>query len=160
MKRLFYIGAIALLLNGIWGTVLAAASCPRAKGHACCRAKSSGHEKMAMPAHERVEMHVSMTMDGMHEVAAIPQCDEAEVALVQTPESCAHCTSRSGDSSRAAVVPYAPAQTARDLSAATPATLKRLVSPVSSIPLPVASRQHSPPRSSTSRHILISVFLI
>lgn len=151
MKRLFHVGVLVLFLTGGWGTVLAGASCPRAQGHACCVAKAAPHDNAPTHAHGRV------TMDGMADTS---HCEAAEDSLKQSPESCAHCMSHSSAPGTSAVIAYVPAHSSRDLSASAPASLKTLSASASSFAPPVFSRQHAPPRTSTSRHILVSVFLI
>jgi hypothetical protein len=153
MKRLSHIGVITLLLTVNWGAVLAAASCPRAQGHACCHAKSSAHEHGMSPTHD------GMATGGMGNMAALSDDDGNVEALDQPPESCRHCMSHPGVPVTA-VVSSAQGQSARELSAAPTTTLKTSAAHPSSFAPPVVSRQHAPPGASTSRHVLISVFLI
>jgi hypothetical protein len=160
MKRLFHIGVIALLMLGNWGTALAAFSCARAQGHACCMRKSAAHEATAAPAHD------AMMMDGMMDdmavssdvVAVSPEVDVA--ALDQAQGICAHCMAHSGAQGAAAAVPHVPARSSRELSATAPRTLKTLAALASSFAPRLFSRERAAPLSSTSRHVLISLFLI
>jgi hypothetical protein len=101
-----------------------------------------------------------MTMDSMDGMAVSPDVDVEGAALDQAQGSCAHCMGHSGIKGEAVLVTCASAQSSRELSASAPATSKMptaLASPFASRP---HSRQHAPPRTSTSRHVLISVFLI
>ena len=151
MKRLFHVGVLVLFLTGGWGAASAAASCPRAQGHACCAAKYAARGDA--PTRE----HAGMTMDGMADTS---HCEAAAVSFGQSPGACAHCMSHSGIPGTAAVRAHAPAQSSRDLSAPAPSSLKALSAHSPSFAPPVFSRQHAPPRTSTSRHVLVGVFLI
>jgi hypothetical protein len=154
MKRLFHIGVLALLLTGNWGSVLAAASCPRAQGHACCHAKSPAHEHEAAPAHD------GMTMGGSDGMSAATADVVGADTFEQPSESCAHCMGHSGAPVMAVVLATAPRQTTRDLSATAPEAQEPFARLVSSFASTVISRQHAPPGSAAPRHVLISVFLI
>ena len=178
--------ALALLLGlSSMGHVFAAAFCPHMQGHECCLAKigrythnsSSTHEDMAMAGlpmdHMTMHgMHDMSTMDGMvmdemvtDDTSAPSSTDNVyagtlDNALEQPVEPCPHCLSHSG-------LPNAPVS-----SVNAPDESRKAVD---SVPLPASSflapsvitvesnglpREHAPPRTSATRHILNNVFLI
>jgi hypothetical protein len=156
MKRLFHICVILLLLTGGWGAVLTAAFCPRAQGHACCPAKSSVQEH----EHGTAAAHDGMMMADTGDSYAVSASEGDGRAVVEPSHSCPHCMGHSGVPVTEVFLANAPGQSARDMSTAAPEAQETFAPPASSFTPTVISRQHAPPKASSRRHVLISVFMI
>jgi hypothetical protein len=148
-----FIGLIllALLVSGS-SNVLAAALCPNMQALSCCPMKT---EHDAAPSHEAMD---GMSMDG---AGVMPAVSVEAISIGQSATLCTHCFSPADPVIRSVVVAN-PAQTSkRNLSV--PVLARVPSSPVvsdSSFASIVSSRQHAPPFASTSRHVLINIFLI
>ena len=140
---------LAALLMGAWGQVLAAASCPHMRqDHACCHAQAA-HDHAA---HE-------MT-GGMRTTPAAESAPSAEVVAADKPiEGCDHCMGRSSQSPTTVTLREVD-RTNRGSELAAPTPVSR--SSVLTLPFiaSVPSREHSPPKASVHRHVLLSVFRI
>jgi hypothetical protein len=139
---------LALLLSG-WGNVLAAALCSKMQVASCCLIKTT---------HDSAPSHEAMAMDSM---AMMPAADGEANSMSQPAASCAHCLSSPDLPFKSVVTVNSVRESERNLSAPVAApVLRSLAAFSSSFAPPVSSRQHAPPGSSTSRHVLINVFLI
>ena len=145
---------LALLVSG-WGNVLAAALCPKMQVASCCLMKTT-HDSSA-PSHEAMAMD-GMAMDSM---AMMPAAEVEANSMGQPAASCAHCLSSPDLPFKSVVTVNSVRESERNLSAAVAASvLRSLAAFSSSFAPPISSRQHAPPGSSTSLHVLINVFLI
>lgn len=157
MKRFLLIAGILLLFVSGWTHVLAASLCSHTQGaHACCLTKKAGHEE--------VSSHHEMAMQGMEGMEipsqeAAPASDESALSLGKPVEECAHCLGHS-QSQTVPVASITSGQSGQgDRTLATPLT--RLLTPLTSAFVsPITSRQHAPPGTTASRHVLINIFRI
>jgi hypothetical protein len=151
MKRLLLICVISLLFVSGWGHVLAAAFCPNMQDMpGCAMQKARTTSTSPHEGHEGMEMG-DMQMP--------PSAAEDKVGALERPlVSC--CVSRPEVPPAPAVASRAVEQSKQDLGAILKPALKAIEALASSFAPPVLSRQHDPPGSTTSRHVLISVFLI
>ena len=139
---------LALLVSG-WGNVLAAALCPKMQVASCCLMKTT---------HDSASQHEAMAMDGM---AMMPAAEVEANSIGQPAASCAHCLSSPDLPFKSVGTVNSVRESERNLSAAVAASvLRSLAAFSSSFAPPISSRQHAPPGSSTSLHVLINVFLI
>jgi hypothetical protein len=144
---------LALLASG-WGNALAAALCPKMQVASCCLTKTT-HD--SAPSHEAMAMD-GMTMDSM---AMMPAAEAEANSAGQPAASCAHCLSSPDLPFKSVVTVNSVRESERNLSAPIAApVLRSLAEFSSSFAPPISSRQHAPPGSSTSLHVLINVFLI
>lgn len=156
MRRITsFIGIIllALLASG-WSNVLATALCPNMQVASCCLMKMK---------HKSASSHEAMAMDGMEMDSAemMTAVDVEANSISQSTPACALCLNRSELPIKSVVMVNLVRDSRRDLSAAPDAAVPGSLAPFSSLfALPVTSRQHAPPVTSTSRHVLINVFLI
>ena len=165
MKQPFLIALALLLGMSSLGHVFAAAICPHMRGHECCLVKTASHQHVSGCAHEGLAMD-GMVMDDRATVdistLSSPTVSDNEVLaneFERPVESCAHCLGHSGLFNAPVSFVSVADQSKKIVSVAlsVPAFL------VSSPMTPVQSglpRQHAPPDTSASRHLLISVFLI
>jgi hypothetical protein len=184
MKRFFPTSLALLLVIGSLGNVFAAAFCPRTVGHDCCFAQTSSHNHAAQAGQHRHSMAMvgmsdeSMPMEGhdmqdmLMDDADVPtdssfdslQLSNSEDLVatnkIEAPaESCTHCMSHSGFAN-APISSVSMADSYRDHGSVPLLVSRLLVRPSmthAQIGLP---REHAPPGTSVTRHILISVFLI
>ena len=158
--------ALALLLGmSSLGHVFAAAFCPHMRGHECCLVKTVSHQHVSGCTHEAMAMD-GMKMDDMAtvDVSALtfPTVSDSEVLanrFERPVESCAHCLGHSGLPNAPVSFVSVPDQSKKIVSVALPVPAFLVPSPIT----PAQSglpRQHAPPGTSASRHILIGVFLI
>jgi hypothetical protein len=152
-QRLLFTGTMLIaLFTSAWGSVFAAAFCPHLKlGHACCRTRR-GHDQSA---------HAMAGEMQMGDTQVLPAADPASEgdAISQPVEPCEHCMGRS----QAPAVSFAlieVSQTRHGEDAPPPAISSRLAPSSTSFTAHVTSRQHAPPGSSITRHVLINVFRI
>lgn len=165
MRQPFLIALALLIGMSSLGHVFAAAFCPRMRGHECCLAKTASHQRVSGCTHEAMAMD-EMVMDDMATVdkstLSFPTASENEVLaneFGQPVESCAHCLSHSGLSNAPASFVNVPDQSNKTVSLALPVPAF-LVPPPMTLAQSGLPRQHAPPGTSASRHLLISVFLI
>jgi hypothetical protein len=176
MKRFFPTSLALLLVMGSVGHVFAAALCPRSLGRECCFPNTSNHTHESLSSHQDMAMN-GMPMDGVPmDDMAMDNTAPAKVSnlftstvvdqevlaggIEQPVESCAHCMIHSGSSNAPASFVTVPDESRKA---------------VDSVPLPLASflapslirvtpngspKEHAPPGTSASRHILNNVFLI
>ena len=150
MKRLLLICVISLLFVSGWGHVLAAAFCPNMQDMPDCHMQA---EKVSTSPHAR---HEAMEMGDMQMPS---DATEDKVGAFQRPlVSC--CASRPEIPPAPIVASRGAEQSKQDLGAIPKPALKAIAPPAPSFASPVTSRQHAPPGATTSRHVLISVFLI
>lgn len=157
-KRSLSSGALLLaLLLSAWGNVLAAACPHMGQDHACCHARVAPHPAShhSMDETEMGEMRMSDMRAG-HEAE-----QSADTSTLDKPvETCEHCMGRSQ-------LPTPPAtlreveQSKRGGDVSAPPALSAPLSITTSFAPIVLAREHAPPTDSTSsRHVLISVFRI
>lgn len=165
MRRPFLIALALLLGMSSLGHAFAAAFCPHMRGHECCLVKTASHQHVSGCPHE------AMAMDGMvmDDVATVdistqssPNVSDNEVLANEFEplvEPCAHCLGHSGLFNAPISFVNVPHQSNKTVSVALPV-------PAFLVPCPMTPaqsglpRQHAPPGTSASRHLLISVFLI
>lgn len=150
MKRLLLICVISLLFVSGWGHVLAAAFCPKMQDMPGCTMQKES------AATSNGEGHEGMEMGDMQ--AASSNMESQANALERLFVSC--CASRPEIPPAPVVASRGAEQSKQDLGAALQQTLKAIAPQTPSFATPITSRQHAPPGASTSRHVLISVFLI
>ena len=175
MKQPFLVALALLLGMSSLGHVFAAAFCPHMRGHECCLVKTVSHQHVSGCTHEAMAMD-GMVMDDvamdnmkMDDMATVdistpssPNVSDNEVLankFEQLVESCAHCLGHSGLSNAPVSFVSVPDQSKKTVSVALPVPAFLVPSPMT----PAQSglpRQHAPPGTRASRHILISVFLI
>lgn len=147
MKRLPPVAIGLLLFVSGWGQTLAAAFCTHAQGgHACCRANRSSHKHEHTSRHEAAPPSFDTNTGGVI------------ASLDQPAEQCGHCMSHP----RLPAVPTAGAasqsNSVEGLAAPPVAAFADAATPI--FTTAIISRQHAPPRVSSSRHVLLSVFRI
>jgi hypothetical protein len=151
-QRLLSTGILLLaLFASVWGSVFAAAFCPHVKlGHACCRTRR-GHDQSAHA------MAGEMQMGDTQMLPAADPVNEGD-AISQPVEPCEHCMGRS----QAPAVSFALVEINRThhRADAPPAASSQLALSSTSFTAHVTSRQHAPPGTSTTRHVLINIFRI
>ncbi|HEX7316486.1 MAG TPA: hypothetical protein VF297_21465 [Pyrinomonadaceae bacterium] len=157
MRRLSIFGLICLLFASGWSPVLAAAFCPRARGHDCCATTAAGEE------HKQAAHHHGMEMGG----AEMPSPEHARdghdgtaAAIDRKVEDCAHCAAHSGVPTAPAVTFGAPDSSGKEAASAPPQVHRFFIPASLATNLLVSSRPHGPPGVTTPRHVLINVFLI
>jgi hypothetical protein len=174
-KRVIFTSFLLLaFMTGAWGNVLAAAFCPHIGSLRACCLK---HKSPPSPSAETHEMH-DMDMD-MGEMQMAMSAESTEDSATQKPveplaeleqdsqatvvdqpiETCSHCLSHSQlPLGSTTLRETESAKRGADLTAA-----PQVIGQVSLTALPsliVDQREHSPPGSSSPRHILINVFRI
>jgi hypothetical protein len=165
MKQPFLIALALLLGMSSLGHVSAAAICPHMRGHECCLVKTVRHQHDSGCTHEAMAMD-GMVMDDMATVdistTSSPNVSNNEVLankFEQLVESCAHCLGHSGLFNAPVSFVSVADQSKKIVWVALPVPAFLVPSPMT----PAQSglpRQHAPPGTSASRHILISVLLI
>ncbi len=156
MRRLPIIVLTCLLFASGWSPVLAAAFCQRGEGHDCCAADSAeaGHAAH----HQGMQMGGGDTprpahAEGEHE-------GTSAAALNHPVKDCSHCAAHSGVPNAPAVTFGAPDSSGRDAATAPPQVRSYIFRALPSPNLLVSSRPHAPPTGASTRHVLLSVFLI
>jgi hypothetical protein len=160
MRRFLLTASVLLLFVSGWSQVLAASLCSHTPGaHACCRTKDAGHE------HGQASSHHEMAMDGMEgmempaeEVAPADNKSNA-ISVGQPVADCAHCLGHS-QTQTVPVASITSDQSGRGNEPLAPPVTGLLSPLASAFAPPITSRQHAPPGTVTSRHVLISVFRI
>ena len=153
MRRRHLTAGILLLalLTGALGQLLASAVCPHMRmrqEHACCHARVT-------PDHAAHEM-----MGDMQMTPAADSAPSAEVTASDKPvEGCDHCMGRTYQSPLTVTLREAD-RTNHVSELEAPAAQSRSTDLASPFTAPVPSREHSPPKASAARHVLINVFRI
>jgi hypothetical protein len=152
-QRLLFTGIMLLaLFVSAWGNAFAAAFCPHMKiDHACCHTRR-GHDQSAH------EMAGEMQMGDTQMLPAADPVSESD-AISQPVEPCEHCMGRS-QAPAVSVALIEVSQTHYGTDAPVPATSSQLASASTSFTAHITSRQHAPPGSSITRHVLINIFRI
>lgn len=152
-QRPLFTGIMLLaLFVSAWGNVFAAAFCPHMKfDHACCHTRR-GHNRSAHA------MAGEMQMGDTQMLPATDPLSESE-ASSQPVEPCEHCMGRS-QAPAVSVALTGVSRTHHGAGAPTPATSSQLASASPSFTAHIISRQHAPPGSSITRHVLINIFRI
>jgi hypothetical protein len=158
MRRFLLTASVLLLFVSGWSQVLAASLCSHTQGaHSCCVKKNAGHGEAS--AHQGMAMDGMESMEMPSEESAPAAGNEIAASFGKHLEECAHCLGHS----QSQTVPFAfitSDQSRRgDETLAPPATVV-VTSLGSAFATPVTSRQHAPPGTTKSRHVLISLFRI
>lgn len=173
MKRrsLLIVFVAGALLFSAWGTVIAAAFCPRfALNRDCCLAhaaqqakqvkhqSSCQHEMAGMDMDETQMESPSDTSTQNSPVEPTSESSSEQVALEMPIEQCAHCCTNSqttsGIVSVVAIDPSKGLVEASSLPASFSIDLTRAFADL------IVPSEHGPPRPSSPRHVLINVFRI
>lgn len=153
MKRVLPILAVSLLFVSGWGRVLAAAVCPQMQVMATCPMKANDHSPASHEAMGMGEMHGMQ----MSETAV----SDGEINAINLPAaSCAHCLTGPEHPTSTVLAVKGAGQPDRDAGAAPGQPVKSFKPPAPSFVPPALTGPHSPPGTSTARHILVGVFRI
>ncbi|MBV8858944.1 MAG: hypothetical protein JOZ02_18575 [Acidobacteria bacterium] len=158
MRRLPIIVLTCLLSASGWSPVLAAAFCPRGKGHDCCASES------AKDKHDHAAHHEGMEMGGAEAPRPAHTNESHEgtsaAALDHPVKDCSHCAAHSGGPKTPAITFGVTMSSGSDAASAPPQVGQLLFRASPSPNLLVSSRPHAPPTGASPRHVLLSVFLI
>lgn len=150
MKRLLLICVISLLFVSGWSHVLATALCPDMQDMSGCHMQTRDTSVSTHEGHQGMEM-------GDKQMSSHVVASEAN-SLERPMASC--CASRPALPPSSIMVSKGAEQPKKELGIVPQKTPKTIAPPTLSFAPPVTSRQHAPPGGSTSRHVLVSVFLI